>query len=588
MPGTGDWSSWQSWIAALVRGPLAELVGGPGPEFGLGSIEVHHRGATQSIAARLLISLARERLVAAERRPGGLTITLPGVPEPIRLPLERLGAFELDRPALDQADDPWLMRPLALVDHLGLDEPARLRVRAELASSIDHLASARLARSLRDRIATHRPDTDRDPRLCDPEHLVTDGHPWHPMTRTRLGLGRADSVRHAPELLARCPVAMVEIDERLARVAGDWRERATLLGPPAEQGWIRVPVHPVTLRRLPRLFPALWGARLRPVAGPAIAARPLLSLRTVELPGLDHHLKLSLGIHTTSARRVVSPMSVRDGPTISALLERIQASDPMTRALAIMTEPAAVGFEPSVVGPDARELGAILRCVPAGPGQAWVCAGLAERWPGSSETVLERACSGLPGGRSERVAAALEIWFERLVGPLLRLFVGHGVALEAHLQNTLVVVDHHRPIGFRMRDLGGIRLHRERLRRAGHTPSLDPDSFVITDDLDEVRGKLAHSLFHAQFAHLFELAETFGVPESRSWARLAATIDDRLVRWAGDPNEPTCTREAAAIEREQLFTPQVRAKALLRMRLSERVSDYEYTRVDNALAPVRS
>ncbi|MFV8755347.1 IucA/IucC family C-terminal-domain containing protein [Nannocystaceae bacterium ST9] len=215
-------------------------------------------------------------------------------------------------------------------------------------------------------------------------------------------------------------------------------------------------------------------------------------------------------------------------------------------------------------------------------------AALGERWPGLDETVLERACVGLPGDRSERVAAALELWFERLVPPLLRLFVAHGIALEVHLQNTLVVVDQGRPIGFRVRDLGGIRLHRERLRRAGHTPDFDPASFVITDDLDEVRGKLAHALFHAQFAHLFELAESLGVPEARSWARLAATIDGQLARWAGDPDEAPHVREAASLERELLFTPRVRAKALLRMRLSERVSDYEYTEVDNALASGRA
>jgi siderophore synthetase component len=587
VPGLGDPASWQRWVASLLQGPLAESSALGGEELA----EVW-QAATRSIAGRLLISLARERLVEAERRPGELRITLPGERNPIGLPLTRLGAFELDRPSLGPTDDPelerWLGRPLDIVERLGLAEPARTRVRAELANSIDHLASARLARSIRDRWA-RRPDSAGDPRIADPEHFVTDGHPWHPMCRTRMGLGRTDSLRHAPELLARCAIGLVEIDERIARVSGDWRERGQVLGPLAAPvpGWIRVPVHPVTLRRLPRLFPELWGDRMRPVASPTIAARPLLSLRTVELPGGEHHLKLSLGIHTTSARRVVSPMSVRDGPCISALLERIQAGDPTTRALAIMSEPAAVGLEPGQIGADARELGAILRRVPAGPGEPWVCAAMAERWPGSDESVLERACAGLPGGRSERVAAALEIWFSQLVPPLLRLFVAHGIALEVHLQNTLVVVDRGRPIGFRVRDLGGIRLHRERLRQAGHAPAFDPDSFVITDDLDEVRGKLAHSLFHAHFAHLFEHAESLGVPEPRSWARLATTIDDWLARWSSDPREAAHVREAAALEREQLFSPQVRAKALLRMRLSERVSDYEYTRVDNALASGR-
>lgn len=583
-------TDWRRWIASLLHGPLAELSALGGGDS-LDELDELHDGATRAIAARVLISLARERLIDARRQPDALELVIGG--EPIRLPLARAGAFELDRPDLARRGDARLEHaladPFALLDRLEgvtLDLAARRRLRAELASSVDNLASARWARAIRHRLAAARAH-DVDPRLTEPEHFVTEGHPWHPMTRTRLGIGRADSLRHAPELLARCPIALVELDAALARVSGDWHERSARFGVEPRPGWVIVPVHPVQRRRLARLLPQLWGRALRPIEHPPIAARPLLSLRTAELPGGDHHVKLSLGIHTTSARRTVSPMSVADGPTISALLEAIRARDPIVRELAIMSEPAAVGLEPSALPEarrsEARELGAILRVVPAGLGEPWVCAALAERWPGSEATLLERACAGFAGGGVERIAAGLEVWFERLVPALLRLFVGYGIALEAHLQNTLVVVDAGRPIGFRVRDLGGIRLHRERLRRAGYAPGFDAESFVITDDLDEARGKLVHALVHAQLAHLFELADDLGLPESRSWARLATTIDALLHRWASDPAEPEHLREAASLERERLFEPRVRAKALLRMRLSERFSDYEYTWVDNAI-----
>lgn len=574
-------AAWQRWIAALRQGPLASLASACGGE----PLEPVYVGARRAIAGRLLIAFARERLVPAQRHADALELEL--ARGRVRLPLAARLPFELDRPALDEPDlDPCLDDPLALLDdpQLGLDLAARERVRAELLSSIDNLATARLARRIRDRLARAMPTSD-DPRLVEPEHFVTEGHPWHPMTRTRLGLGRADSLRHAPELLARCELAFVELELARARVRGDWLARAELFGVHTRPGWVIVPVHPVQRRRLPNLLAPLWGRSLRPIAAPPIAARPLLSMRTVELAGLGHHLKLALGVHTTSARRTVSPMSVADGPTISGLLEHLRARDALVRRLSIMSEPAAIGLEPrGKLEPLARELGAILRVVPRERGEAWVCAALGERWPGRDATLLELACTKLPGGRAERVAAALEVWLRGLVAPALRLFVAYGIALEVHLQNTLLLVEDGRPLGFRVRDLGGIRLHRERLRLAGHAPSFDAASFVITDDLDEVRGKLVHALVHAQLAHVFELAAAQGVPLERSYARLATTIDECLRAWSEDPDEPEHVREAAALERTRLFEPRVRAKALLRMRLSERVSDYEYTWVDNPLA----
>lgn len=577
-------AAWQRWIAALLQGPLAALASACGGE----PLAAHYEGARRAIAGRLLIGLARERLVPAQRLADALELEL--ARGRVRVPLAARLPFELDRPALDGEGDPLLEQvlgdPLALLDEaqLGLDARARARVRAELHSSIDNLATARLARRLRDRLARVQAASE-DPRLGEPEHFVTEGHPWHPMTRTRLGLGRADSLRHAPELLARCELSFVELELARARVRGDWSARAELFGVRARPGWVIVPLHPVQRRRLPRLLPQLWGRSLRPIPAPPIGARALLSMRTVELAGLGHHLKLALGVHTTSARRTVSPMSVADGPTISALLEQLRARDPLVRRLSIMSEPAAIGLEPSAkFEAVARELGAILRVVPRDAGEAWVCAALGERWPGRDATLLELACAGLPGGRAERIAAALEVWMRGLVAPTLRLFVAYGIALEVHLQNTLVLVEDGRPLGFRVRDLGGIRLHRGRLRLAGLAPSFDAASFVITDDLDEVRGKLVHALVHAQLAHVFELAAGFGVPLERSYATLATTLDELLRGWAEDADEPEHVREAASLERERLFEPRVRAKALLRMRLSERVSDYEYTWVDNPLA----
>lgn len=558
-------------------------------------------GAAREIAARLVLAAVRERLVEGAVVDGSVSTSLPG--GRLVIPLRATRAFELHRADLDRGDlDPRLTDPGAIADALatailtpilGSAATAEVeRVRAEILDSAINLASTRLAAVVRERLAEADPRST-DPRLTDPEHFVVDGHPWHPMTRTRMGLGRADNLRHAPEQVARVELRSVEVARDLAVVSGDWAEIGPTLGLPAHGDRVRIPVHPVQARRLPRLFPVLWGrGAIRPGPSPALdadggpGARPLLSLRTLALPGHPLHLKLALGVHTTSARRVVSPMSAANGPRVSALVASIQRADAATRDLELLAEPAAIGLDPARVGPLARELGAIVRVAP--PADAWVCAAIGDRWPGTGETVLERACVGYPGDLPARVRAAIGDWIAALVPPALRLATAHGIALELHLQNTLVRVQSGRIGPFAVRDLGGIRIHTPRLRASGRSLDLAPGSFIATDDLDEVLGKLEHVLFHAHLAHVFEVAAHLGVPEAESWARVQRALEGCLRRWATDPDEPERIRRAAAADLRRLTAPRVRAKALLSMRLHDRSSDYDYTEVDNVFTPARA
>jgi siderophore synthetase component len=574
---------------ALRAGPLRTLVAlaNAEPLVGPDSTARFWAEAVRETAWRLLLGAARERLLESSRTRDCLRVDLPGAA--LELPLVRLGAFELDWPALAQIDDPRLLDPLAILDWIGVREQLpgqdRTRVRAEIVDSIGNLAQARLARELRHALAG-RAEFRTDPRLYDPEHFVTDGHTWHPMNRTRLGLRRAEVVRYAGDQLARTPIGCVEIEASLARVAGGWLEESRRWFGPARPGFVRIPIHPAQRRRIPKLFPEAWAAgAIRFVDQAPIVCRSLLSLRTVVLAP-ERHLKLACDVLTTSTHRWVSPMSVHNGPELTRLLLDIQKRDPITAPLRLLEEPSAAGLEPERVGAQAGQLGAILRTAPRETenDRAWVCAAIGERWPGSDELVLERAATGYPGGRRERIAALIDDWIAQLVPASLRLFVCYGIALELHLQNTLVRVVDGRVAGFWVRDLGGIRIHAARLAatKLDRVPSFAASSFIISNDLDEVRGKLEHTLFHAHLAYLFAIAGTLGVDEAHSWAKLRRRIEHDLNAWAEDPRTSLGPRIREDLR--ELTRPRVRAKALLRMRLRERSSDYEYTEVANALA----
>lgn len=589
-------AAWHRWIQLLVRGPLAGVSEIADPSvWRAGLVERAWRGAVRETAARVLLAGVREQLLGGHDRGDALQVELDG--GTLTLPLRRRGPFGLHWAELERELDPRVEDPLDLIEQIGvragLDAATRTRVGTELLDSLVNLAQARVADELRQLLARerdkHPASETADPRFEDPEHFVTDGHPWHPMTRVRLGLSRAAVVRHAPEQLASTWVACVDIDAELMRVAGDWTEESTRWFGAAPQGFVRVPIHPASPPNLRRLFtPLLERGAIRAVERAPLPCRSLLSLRTVALAP-TRQLKLACPVHTTSTRRLVSPMSVHNGPQVSRLIADIQRSDPLTATLRLLPEPAAAGLEPDCVGPHAGELGAIVRVTPAlGANEhAWVCAAIGERWPGTDELVLERACAGYPGGRVERVTALIDAWINKLVPPALRLFSIYGIALELHAQNTLAHVLDGRLRGIWVRDLGGIRIHTPRLDELSkhqpkvQAPSFAARSFILTDDLDEVRGKLEHTLFHAHLTCLFATAGRLGVDEFECWAKLRRCLADCYARWGSELGMSEPRRRTLAADLEALTRPQVRAKALLRMRLFERSSDYDYTRVDN-------
>jgi siderophore synthetase component len=543
--------------------------------------------ARTAVGARLLLACARERLVSTALTGMSLRAGL------FDLPLRRLRAFELHAPDLDAA--PALPAPGTLARALlpELARPALDRLARELDDSAFNLALARLYADLRERTcSTGQPW----PAPLDPENLVVDGHPWHPMSKTRLGLEPAENVDYGPDQRALGPVHAVDVPAAWAAVEGPFLDLTRDLFPAPAPGWLRLPVHALQRRRLPALLGPRWGELARPTDLPPLPARALLSLRTVALEGHPLHLKLSTDMLTTSARRVVSPQSVRNGPRLSALLAALQAADPLARrGLRIQPDLAAAGLAPAA-GECAAQLAVIVRPDPAPlaaelvredmsldtlpPGHApevIVCAALGERRPGG-DLLLRELSAAYPGDPPARLSAFLSDYLDLLLPPLLRLWTAHGVALEAHLQNTLLVVAGGRPRGFVVRDLGGIRVYLPRLARP---LELAPGSFVAADDLADGQSKLMHVLLHAHLAAVLGWIEDAGGPDTAaSWPRVRAGLERCLAAWSADPR----LARACADDRAFLLAPRCRMKALLAMRIHERSSDYEYTEVANALA----
>ncbi|WP_335933389.1 IucA/IucC family protein [Streptomyces sp. PTD5-9] len=353
---------------------------------------------------------------------------------------------------------------------------------------------------------------EADPFLAAEQSLLL-GHPLHPTPKSREGLSDAEVRRYSPELHGSFPLHWMAVDRSVLATDSAWTERgrpvpaAELLA--AQAGELRIPdgtaplpLHPWQARDLAHrpaaraLFDAGLLHDLGPHGGPW---HPTSSVRTVHRPGAPVMLKLSLGLRITNSRRENLRKELHRGVEVHRLLRsglatQWHAAHP---GFDIVRDPAWLAVD----GPDGAPvtgLDVVLRHNPFGPQDDAVCVAAltAPRpWPGRAGTHsrLAAVVHSLSAATGRAVGAVATEWFlrylDRVVLPVLWLDAHAGVALEAHQQNTLVMLDRHGwPVGGRYRDNQGYYF------RESHRPALErrlpgigsaSDTFVSDKVTDE-------------------------------------------------------------------------------------------------------
>lgn len=414
--------------------------------------------------------------------------------------------------------------------------------------------------------ARHRPGAepgDPDADVAAQERLAVAGHNLHPCGRTRLGWDTTDVLAHDLEADGvTAGFVAVRDDVHLGDDVGAALREAYPQLPPPPGGYRLQPVHPWQRDTvLPRRHRDLIDAGALIVLDAELPAITTASLRSLLLPpgadGLRRYVKVSLDIQVTSTRRSISIASTRNGPSVSALLHTLVAADPDGHRLLLLDEVAGA----AVPAGSGRDASAILR------------GGLTGRLGPQERPVAGVALPFLVAdlvaayarttGRPDDAAAALA-WFgayaRLLLPPVLRL-TGHGVALEAHLQNCVPTFTGGVPHRMGVRDFAGLRLHPGRLAAAGHTVSLWPGSVVATADEDVLRAKTGYTAFQAHLGELvIQLGRTHGLDEDTAWRAVRAVVDE--------------TYDGHGPDHAAFTAPLVPHKALVRMRLDGHGDQY--------------
>ncbi|GAB3407010.1 IucA/IucC family protein [Flindersiella endophytica] len=321
------------------------------------------------------------------------------------------------------------------------------------------------------------------------EQALLLGHPLHPTPKSRESLTDSEAAECSPELRGSFPLHWFAADESIVSQDSALPDSAAgilaalsyrCLDVPA--GTVAIPAHPWQARdlvRRPGITGLLEKDLLRDLGPCGPPWYPTSSLRTVYRPDAPAMLKLSLGVRITNSRRENLRKELLRGVEVHRLLEAglgrlLHAEhptfdivrDPAWLAVDLPGDPPDCTYPaPAAYGrtgpPHSSGLDVIVRANPFRLTDRVSCiAGLVAEQPGIGPSALGNVVRELAARTGDSLAATSAEWLRRyldvVIRPVLWLYATHGIALEAHQQNTLVLLDSSGwPVGGRYRDNQG-------------------------------------------------------------------------------------------------------------------------------------
>ncbi|HEU5448964.1 MAG TPA: IucA/IucC family protein [Acidimicrobiia bacterium] len=395
----------------------------------------------------------------------------------------------------------------------------------------------------------------------DLESLVVDGHRYHPSYKSRLGFNAVDNAEYGPEFARLIRPVRVAVRGDLVRCSALGELRAEAVG-----DHVVLPVHPWQWRKHARTTwaPMLTDGAMVPLGvgdDDYRAQQSVRSLANVSWPE-QPTLKLALSIVNTSTVRTLAPHTVLNAPLITAWLEGIAARDPY---LVTELRPVLLGERVGIV--HSPELAAIWRDSLHGR--------LASGEDAAPFTALTHIdATGEPFIGAWLKEQGTEAWVRRLlevtVPPVLHFLVAHGIALEAHAQNLILIHEGGLPRRLALRDFhDGIRFSVAGLADPAARPALHPtppehlrvnrNSYLEAESDDEVRDFAHDCLFFVNLAEVaMFLEDHFDLAEERFWSLTRLVVEEHRLRF------PALAERAARFD---VLAPEVSVEQLTTRRL---------------------
>ena len=385
---------------------------------------------------------------------------------------------------------------------------------ADIDNAVEHLAQVKQSVDKRYKhyhaLGYETPQAAAPPSLHGvlADSLAVTGHNVHPLAKLRKGFSLADSAAYGPENFRPVDLKLIGFPPGVIEETGDFDALLKQEFPVPDTSLQVVPVHPWQWEHV--IAPGYPEAVDLGVTLPVI---PTLSMRT----GLSYHpgssgkrwyIKTAIGVVLTSTKRDMSRDSALNTPTIAAKVAKLV---PAVKEVAGCAHVST------------RDLSTLLR---EHQEDAITAAAIAE--------------SGMPFDFAS--------YARELLGYVLPTMWHHGIAIEAHRQNTLITPD-----GIKFRDFSGLRIYSKRCDLGR--------GIVRTDD---------HTTFSNKGIYAAFLGNLAGMP-GLDWQLVRSLVDDLIAAHQPPPEDIAA-----------LLAPRWKQKAFIAMSLAPHQGD-KYFDVANPL-----
>lgn len=435
----------------------------------------------------------------------------------------------------------------------------------------------------------HIKDNGATNDLSYSESLVLEGHPTHPLTKTKLPLTTEEIRRYAPEFEKIIPLHIMlvssshiittsmENDEQyiVNQVIPELKDKLQAFLKPLDldiNDYRAIFVHPWQYDHVIGERFKTWISDKILIPTPfTVESKATLSFRTMELLHHPFHIKLPVNVQATSAVRTISTVTTVDGPKLSYALQDMLNIYP---ELKVAAEPFGEYVD---VDPDlARQLACIVREKPVltQEGSTIVNASLVNRNPVDNDVVVDSYIKWTYNElTSESIERFIRQYTSTLVRPLIAYIQDYGIALEAHMQNTIVNLGPNYQMNFLVRDLGGSRIDLQTLKYKLPDVEITNES-LIADSIEAVIGKFQHAVVQNQLAELIHHFNQYDMVNEQALFKIV----QQEIETAIDDNK----NHAEALHRV-LFGQKISVKALLSMRMENKVKKYLNTELENPI-----
>ncbi|MGD6831832.1 IucA/IucC family protein [Sutcliffiella halmapala] len=384
--------------------------------------------------------------------------------------------------------------------------------------------------------------------FIEAEQSLLFGHWLHPTPKSRQGMAGWQHPSYAPELKGRFQLHYFQIDRELVTEASNSLKSAsdTILHSlkksmphlTVPQKGCLIPVHPLQAQWLlqqdyvKEAMDKNLIMDLGPL-GPYYSATS--SIRTVYNPEEDWMFKFSVPIKITNSLRTNRLHELRAGTAMSKLMEQLRLTENYP-AFRMIDDPAYI----TATFPGEKESGfeVIIRSSPFPEGKdkgiSTIAALVQDPLPGERSR-LKLTIERLAFSERRKAADVSMDWFGKYwkcsIEPLLRLYDEHGIALEAHQQNSVLDLKGGYPLTYYYRDNQGYYLSNSfRESLCGLLPSLEECPELFYED-DLIQERFTYYLFMNQ---LFSVICRFG--------QEGLISEDRLLEW--------CYEKLSVLEKE--------------------------------------